>query len=58
VKQAQQEHYLFIRHPDLRGRRIRQAEPEHDRTGAGETRQLRRELYGIFAPYCRREKDA
>ncbi len=49
---------MFIRHPDLRGRRIRQAEPEHDRTGAGETRQLRRELYGIFAPYCRREKNA
>lgn len=58
MKQAQQEHYLFIRHPDLRGRRIRQAEAGHDSTSGGENRRLRRELYGIFAPYCHREKDA
>ena len=28
------------------------------RTMAEMNRRLRRELYGIFAPYCRREKDA
>lgn len=55
MRRTQQELYLSGRRDGLRGRRLRQIGPE--RPGSLESRQLRRALYALFAPYLERGKD-